>query len=300
MIQLLLLILKIAGILLLAAAGLALTAILLVLFVPVRYRAEGSRYGAWCARGRVSWLFSALQLEASFENGEAEAALKILGRTVGGGSEDGEDLAEDLKDLETAELERPASREERTSKPPKKPREKTGERIRTPEPPVHTASLRREEGKPGKAGGMLSRVRGRLRRIREGIRRNGPDPADAVSILSAVGGLDLAALAGAFLGGAAYRVPMVIDGFISAAAAALAVLLDGRCRAYLLASHVSAEPAAGRLMEYLGLAPAVRAGLHLGEGTGALTLFPLLDMALAVYHEMDTFSGMEIEAYRPL
>ena len=82
MIQLLLLILKIAGILLLAAAGLALTAILLVLFVPVRYRAEGSRYGAWCARGRVSWLFGALQLEASFENGEAEAALKILGRTV--------------------------------------------------------------------------------------------------------------------------------------------------------------------------------------------------------------------------
>ena len=171
MIQLLLLILKIAGILLLAAAGLALTAILLVLFVPVRYRAEGSRYGAWCARGRVSWLFGALQLEASFENGEAEAALKILGRTVGGGSEDGGDLAEDLKDLETAELERPASREERTSKPPKKPREKTGERIRTPEPPVHTASLRREEGKPVKAGGMLSRVRGRLRRIREGIRR---------------------------------------------------------------------------------------------------------------------------------
>ena len=87
MIQLLLLILKIAGILLLAAAGLALTATLLVLFVPVRYRAEGSRYGAWCARGRVSWLFGALQLEASFENGEAEAALKILGRTVGGGSE---------------------------------------------------------------------------------------------------------------------------------------------------------------------------------------------------------------------
>lgn len=175
MIQLLLLILKIAGILLLAAAGLALTAILLVLFVPVRYRAEGSRYGAWCARGRVSWLLGALQLEASFENGEAGVALKILGRTVGGGSEDGEDLAEDLKDLETAELERPAFREERTSKPPKKPpdkpREKTGERIRTPEPPVHTASLRREEGKPGKAGGMLSRVRGRLRRIREGIRR---------------------------------------------------------------------------------------------------------------------------------
>lgn len=175
MIQLLLLILKIAGILLLAAAGLALTAILLVLFVPVRYRAEGSRYGAWCARGRVSWLFGALQLEASFENGEAEAALKILGRTVGGGSEDGEDLAEDLKDLETAELERPAIREERTSKPPRKPpdkpREKTGERIKTPEPPVHTASLRREEGKPGKAGGLLSRVRGRLRRTREGIRR---------------------------------------------------------------------------------------------------------------------------------
>ena len=175
MIQLLLLILKIAGILLLAAAGLALTAILLVLFVPVRYRAEGSRYGAWCARGRVSWLFGALQLEASFENGEAGAALKILGRTVGGGSEDGGDLAEDLKDLETAELERPAIREERTSKPPRKPpdkpREKTGERIKTPEPPVHTASLRREERKPGKAGGLLSRVKGRLRRTREGIRR---------------------------------------------------------------------------------------------------------------------------------
>lgn len=162
--------------------------------------------------------------------------------------------------------------------------------------------LSEDPGRIAGPGAGLSRagVQKKAEVIREGIRRNRPDPADAVSILSAVGGLDLAALAGAFLGGAAYRVPMVIDGFISAAAAALAVLLDGRCRAYLLASHVSAEPAAGRLMEYLGLAPAVRAGLHLGEGTGALTLFPLLDMALAVYHEMDTFSGMEIEAYRPL
>ena len=68
----------------------------------------------------------------------------------------------------------------------------------------------------------------------------------------------------------------------------------------MLAAHVSAEPAAGWLLAFLGLTPAVQAGLRLGEGTGALTLFPLLDMALSVYRDMDTFADMEIEAYKPL
>ena len=74
----------------------------------------------------------------------------------------------------------------------------------------------------------------------------------------------------------------------------------GAGRLYLLASHVSAEPAGERLLSFLGLKPTIRAGLCLGEGTGALALFPLLDMALEVYNRMRTFEEIQIEEYRPL
>ena len=116
---------------------------------------------------------------------------------------------------------------------------------------------------------------------------------DGMEVLQKVGGFDLAAMAGSFLGGAIYHVPVVIDGVIAAAAAAAA-------RRIAPAAHVSAEPASIWLLDLIGVTPAIQAGLRLGEGTGALALFPLLDMALSIYRDMDTFAEMEIEEYKPL
>lgn len=153
----------------------------------------------------------------------------------------------------------------------------------------------------GRGAGLSSEGLSRkIQVIREGIARHQPDPEDGLDVLSKVGGLELAAMAGACLGAAVFRIPVVLDGLISAAAAAAARAVDKRVSDFLLASHVSAEPAAVRLLELLGLKPAVQAGLCLGEGTGALTLFPLLDMAKAVYSHMVTFEGMAIEPYQPL
>lgn len=153
----------------------------------------------------------------------------------------------------------------------------------------------------GKGAGLSEEGLARkLEAIRTGIRQWNPNPGDGLDILSKVGGFDLAGLAGVFFGGAVYRLPVVIDGLISAAAAAVAAVMDCRVKEYMLAAHVSAEPAGEGLLRFLEQKPVIQAGLCLGEGTGALALLPLLDMALAVYRKMCTFSEMEIEEYKPL
>lgn len=134
--------------------------------------------------------------------------------------------------------------------------------------------------------------------IRRAIALHRPDWNDPVDVLSKVGGLDLAGLAGVFLGGASFGVPVVIDGFISAVAALAAERLCPGCSAYMLASHVSAEPAGEMLLKELGLKPLIRAGLCLGEGTGAVAALPLLQMAVDVYESMSTFRDNGIEEYQ--
>ena len=142
-----------------------------------------------------------------------------------------------------------------------------------------------------------------LARKREAIERalavNTPDPADPVDVLGKVGGLDLAAMCGAFLGAAACRTPVVIDGFISSAAALCAVRLCADARHAMLASHCSAEPAAECVLAALGLSAPIRAGLRLGEGSGAVALLPMLDMALALYNSGQSFEKLGIAAYVP-
>jgi nicotinate-nucleotide--dimethylbenzimidazole phosphoribosyltransferase len=142
-----------------------------------------------------------------------------------------------------------------------------------------------------------------LRRKRAAIERaitvNRPDPGDAVDVLAKVGGLDLAAMCGACLGAASCRVPAVIDGFISAAAALCALRMCPTAIKAMLASHVSAEPADRLVMDALDLEAPVRARLRLGEGSGAVALLPLLDMALAVYHSGQSFARLGVEAYVP-
>ena len=142
-----------------------------------------------------------------------------------------------------------------------------------------------------------------LRRKRAAVEQalavNRPDPRDPVDVLARVGGLDLAAMCGAYLGAAACGAPAVIDGFISAAAALCALRLCAAARKALFASHVSAEPAGRRLMEALGLQAPIHGGLRLGEGSGAVMLLPLLDMALSLYRSGQSFDSLGIEAYTP-
>ena len=134
--------------------------------------------------------------------------------------------------------------------------------------------------------------------IREGIEKNRPDRQDAIDVLSKVGGFDLAGLAGLMIGGAVYRIPVILDGFITGAAALAAVAICPAVREFILASHVSAEPAGTMVLERLGLEPVIHGRMCLGEGTGAVALLPLLSMAETVYRNMSTFQEIEIKEYQ--
>ena len=139
----------------------------------------------------------------------------------------------------------------------------------------------------------------KLAAIRRGIAVNVPDPADALDVLAKLGGFDLAGMCGLYLGGALYRVPVLIDGFPSAAAALCAFRLCENAKKAMLASHLSAEPAGALLLRELGKSPLITAGLRLGEGSGAVAAMPLLDMALAVYRECYSFAEGGIAPYTP-
>ena len=128
---------------------------------------------------------------------------------------------------------------------------------------------------------------------------NRPDRDDPLDILAKLGGFDIATMAGIYIGGALYRVPVVIDGLISSAAALIAKRLCPGSIISMIPSHTSAEPAAVYIMEELGLKPPVNAGLKLGEGTGAMCMISILDMALSVYNDSATFANAGVEQYTP-
>ena len=135
--------------------------------------------------------------------------------------------------------------------------------------------------------------------IRRGIAVNTPDAADPLDVLAKLGGFDLAGLCGVFLGGALEGIPVLMDGFISGVAALCAVRLCPTAAKAVFASHCSSEPAARLVLEALGKAPLLTAGLHLGEGTGAVASIPLWDMALAVYDHCYSFAEGGITPYTP-
>lgn len=118
-----------------------------------------------------------------------------------------------------------------------------------------------------------------------------PDKEDPLDVLSKVGGLEIGAIAGVVLAAAAARVPVIIDGVISTAGAALAVGLAPASRGFLIAGHQSLEPGHRALLDYLDLRPLANLDLRLGEGTGALLALPLLDAAVAILNEMATFDS---------
>jgi len=150
------------------------------------------------------------------------------------------------------------------------------------------------------AGLSSSGLEKKIQVIQDAIARWDLTHQDALTVLAAVGGFDIAGLAGIFLGGAYFHVPVLIDGFISSVAALVAARLCPDSAGYMLATHVSKEPAAHRILDELGLSPALDAGMCLGEGSGAVATFPLLDMAAEIYHRMSTFEQIQVEAYQEL
>ena len=135
--------------------------------------------------------------------------------------------------------------------------------------------------------------------IRKAIEVNSPDPNDAFDVLRKLGGFDIAGLCGLYIGAAAEKLPILIDGLISSVAALVASRLVPNCRTAMLASHCSKEPVAEAIPRELGLDAVLYADMKLGEGTGAVCMLPLLDMALAVYNGSVTFAQTGIGQYVP-
>lgn len=142
----------------------------------------------------------------------------------------------------------------------------------------------------GRGGGITDEnFRKKKDVIRRAIALNRPDRSDVVDVLAKVGGFDIAAMCGAFLGAAATQRPVVIDGFISAVAALCAVKLCPNVRGYLIPSHASYEIGYRLAMDAMELQPMLLLGMRLGEGSGCPLAFELLSAACAVMNHMATF-----------
>ena len=126
--------------------------------------------------------------------------------------------------------------------------------------------------------------------IERAIEVNRPNPADPLDVLAKVGGFEIGGLVGVMLGAAAHRVPVVIDGFISGAAALIAVGLAPQVKDYLFAAHLSVEPGHRILLDKLGLEPLICMDMRLGEGTGAALAISLIEAAARILSEMATFA----------
>src|SRR5437588_565054 len=147
--------------------------------------------------------------------------------------------------------------------------------------------------------GDTGELRGLVRKkIAPGTRNMASGPAmtademfGALQVLQRVGGLEIAGLTGLVLGGAARRIPIVGDGFISTAAAAIACALQPRVRHFLFAAHRSSEPGHDALLKFIGQEPLLDLHMRLGEGTGAALGMSLVESATKLLNEMATFSS---------
>ena len=153
----------------------------------------------------------------------------------------------------------------------------------------------------GKGAGLtLKGLERKINVIKQSIKLNSPNLNDPIDVLSKVGGYDIAGLVGVFIGGAVYNIPIVIDGFISAVAALVASRIEPKTIEYMLPSHVSKEPAGKIILDALDLKPLITCEMCLGEGSGAVALLPILDMACNVYNKMSSFNDIGIDEYKPL
>lgn len=152
------------------------------------------------------------------------------------------------------------------------------------------------DGLCGAGGGIGDRLLKRKRKVvQEALSRAQADANDPIGVLAKLGGLDICAMAGAYLGAAAARLPVVIDGLIGSVAALVASRLAPGVIPYLFASHMSEEPGAQLALRELGLHAPLRMHMRLGEGSGCPLMFALLDAACAVYRDMATFEDARID-----
>ncbi len=144
------------------------------------------------------------------------------------------------------------------------------------------------------AGSDDAQLACKVEAITRALAKNRPDPKQPLDVLAKVGGFEIGGLAGVMLGAAARRVPVVIDGFISGAAALIATALAPVLKDYLIAAHVSVEPGHKFLLEHIGLKPLLNLDMRLGEGTGAALGIFLAETATRVLAEMATFAEASV------
>jgi len=132
--------------------------------------------------------------------------------------------------------------------------------------------------------------------IEKAIKHNQPDRHDGIDVLSKVGGLEIGGMAGVMLASAARRIPVVVDGYISTAAALIAAAIEPKAKEFMITSHISGEPGAGKASELLGIQPLMKMNMRLGEGSGAALAFPVIEAACSTIKHMATFDevGMEL------
>lgn len=153
----------------------------------------------------------------------------------------------------------------------------------------------------GKGAGLTSKdLEHKIEIIKQSIAVNAVDPEDPLDVLAKVGGLDIAGMAGCYIGGAACGIPVFIDGFISSVAALIAIRLVPACAPYLFPSHCSNEPAGRLVLEAIGKEPYILANMCLGEGTGAVMGFTIADYAFKAYWEIPSFAETKFGTYEEL
>jgi nicotinate-nucleotide--dimethylbenzimidazole phosphoribosyltransferase len=140
----------------------------------------------------------------------------------------------------------------------------------------------------------------KIKIIEKALSVNKPNPKDPLDVLAKVGGFEIGGLAGVILAGAAYRIPVVIDGFISGAAALIASGLSPQVKDYLIAAHLSAETGHEELLQFLGLNPLLNLDMRLGEGTGAVLGIFLADAAVRTLTQMATFAQAGVSEAKPM
>lgn len=130
--------------------------------------------------------------------------------------------------------------------------------------------------------------------IKAALKINNPDPNDPIDVLSKVGGFEIGGLVGIILAAASKRIPVVIDGFISGAAALIAFYLEPKVKEYMIASHISQELGHRIILEHIGLKPLLDLNLRLGEGTGAALGMNIIEAAVKILTQMATFKSAKV------
>ena len=138
-------------------------------------------------------------------------------------------------------------------------------------------------------GRTMEELRHKTEVVRSALEVNAPDPSDGLDVLAKVGGFEIGVLTGVMLGGAMIRRAVILDGFISGAAALIACQLSSHVVDYLIPSHISAERGHAAILSWLGLSPLLELNMRLGEGTGAALAMPIVNAAAACLSEMATF-----------